>query len=487
MHLTNLLLLTLILIIVYDFFKLLFLISDKVIDNPKIIIQVVLKTFKTFLKLYKPIKSISVFLIINLHKKLRIVSIYLKDLQRYILTKTKQHQTIYLFLVIFLSTIMNFFIAFSFEGTGDYGGWNTGARTGLEKADLGMGNGTVYDKDCSLLCVNWPPLTYHYLMLMRWLYLNANPLGLAELGVYSVLPILSGIGITLFIYFYVKKNRSGNPLFLSLLYAFSPISIYITAYHGQRDSVWIFLTMLAIYFISKKRVLVSALFFGLGVSFKIPGLLLFPLVFFYLQGFYKKFLFTFLTFATVYFLNLPEIYTHSQEVINQVFLYRGHANWWGLSGIISKILIFIDIPQSANISSLLKLNLYLFLIYFSYRLAKNKDLFNSCLTLIILVMVLSPVFGYQYLLYPLSFMILLYKKYESFVWLYIILGTYLTINFYASIFGVQLLEKVFLSIPQKLVFYKIPHFIYPLDLGFIIWILCIFFAYRLFFKNESHR
>lgn len=383
---------------------------------------------------------------------------------------------------------LRFFIAFYFEGTGDSGGWRLAGKTGLHGEQLGMGKGKVYDGDCPLLCANWPPLTYHYYIAMRWLYENLNPFHFPAWGYNKLLPVLSGVAVVYLIYKYALLFRLKRPFLLASLYAFHPLSLYISAYHGQRESSWLFFLLLSVILYKLKKYFWLACAFAIGVSIKIPPLLFFPFFFLKIPARKDKVIFAILVPSIFFILSLPEIVTYTNNVINQVFLYSGWKGWWGMSGIATKADILIGYPVVSTIfAPINRIFLYLgILASYFYFYKKRIDIIEAILGIIMVVFVFSPTFASQYILWPLPFMVLLYKKYKKYFWLYTIFGLFAAINTY-GIFRIRFLENIFLNGPQNFLYYKIPFFAYPMDLYFPLWIVCFLFLIRLMRGKEIAR
>lgn len=260
-----------------------------------------------------------------------------------------KNKKISLVVVLFAALILHLFIAFQFEATGDSGGWRLAGITGLHGGQLGMGNGTVYDGDCPLLCSNWPPLTYHYYIAMRWLYENVNPLQWPHWGYNKLLPVLSTVGIAYLLYKYALLFKARQPLFLSALYAFHPLSLYVSAYHGQRESVWLFFLLLSLYvWLKYKQYFLFAILFAISVSVKIPPLLLAPFLLLSLPTIKSKLGFILIVPFVFFTLNLPEIVTYKENVFKQVFFYGGEVGWWGFSAVAVKI----DVLTGTSISNI---------------------------------------------------------------------------------------------------------------------------------------
>lgn len=381
-----------------------------------------------------------------------------------------------LLIIIFIAFFLRLFIAFKFEATGDSGGWRQMAKTGLEHKDYGYGI-TIYNDNCTV-CPNIPPLTYHYLIFSKWVYLNLNPLHLPQWGFYKLISVVSDTGIIIVIYYLAKKFKFKKPLTIASFYAFSPIALEVAGYHGQRGSVWLLFSLLSAIFIEKKRYLVSGLLMGIGLSIKMPGILLLPLFFFMIPKNKDRLLYATVVPLTFFYFNLPETFTSTYSVLKQNLLYKGWFGWWGFSGIVSKIGLYIKDPELIKIfDPINRIFLYIAIISSSFYLARKKiNIFLSTLIVIMIIFVFTPSFAFQYLIWPLPLIVLFKDKFPVLFKFYMIYGTFFAMNFY-GIFGIKFLEYIFLTIPREYVYYKIPGLSYPMDLGFPIWIFFICFLF----------
>ncbi len=385
--------------------------------------------------------------------------------------------------MVFLGLILRLFLAFSFEATGDMGGWIIGGKTGVEHKDYGFGL-NPYDGTCKS-CTNWPPLTYHYLTFARWSYLNLNFLSLTQWGFYKLLSVVFDTGIIVLIYLLSSKSNYKTRLALAGIYAFHPIALEISAYHGQRDSVWLFFALLAILFFTKKKYLFASLLLAVGTSFKIPLLFLLPLFFFKIPKLKTKFFFTVIFLISCFFLSLPEIYIYTKGVIKSNFFYKGWSGWWGFSGLILKIPILSSVNWFIRaFDSFQRILMYLSILGFGYYFSKKKtDLITACLGIVMIVYFFSPAFASQYLIWPLPFIVLLKNKYPKYFYFYSVYAAYFSFNFY-GIFRISFLENILLTLPQNNIYYKIKGFSFPMDLGIPLWIFSFFFIKKIVHIKE---
>lgn len=393
-----------------------------------------------------------------------------------------------LFLIVVGGLLLRAILAFSFEGTGDTGTWRLGGRTGLEQEQLGMGNGTVYDGDCPSLCSNWPPLTFHYMVMMRWASLNLNPLDL-RYGYYKLFPFLADTATIALVYLYAKKRKLADPLLLAGIYAFHPIALYVSGYHGQRDTIWVFFTLLSLYLLELKNSATAAVMYAIGTSIKIPSLLLFPYFLLRQKRWEGRVIFSGLFIFLFVLLNSPELLIYFNAVVRQVFLYQGWIGWWGISGLVTKIDIWLPfLHLSAPFALLHRVLLYISIlaanIYFARR---SKDTVLGALGVIATVAVMAPAFASQYLIWVLPFLLLMPARYNRFKLWYSILGTYMAMVFYGVIPFFPLWNKLLLDWPTKYLFYQMPQFVYPMDISWPVWALLALLLYTLVYDVKNQK
>ena len=140
----------------------------------------------------------------------------------------------------------------------------------------------------------------------------------------KLFPILSELGISIFIYWYIKDRFSENQTkILIILYLLNPINIYISVFHGQFDSVAIFLTIFSVYLLGKTapkmmHIIFSAISFSLAIGIKVFPLLFLPVILVYPRISLRSKIY--FTFFTAVFLLLP-VLAHPQLSLTEVINY----------------------------------------------------------------------------------------------------------------------------------------------------------------------
>ncbi|MFA5307064.1 MAG: hypothetical protein WC365_06465, partial [Candidatus Babeliales bacterium] len=105
----------------------------------------------------------------------------------------------------------------------------------------------------------------------------------------KLIPIFCDVALALLLYEMVLKKRAGHALGVGLLYAFCPVSMMISAVHGQWESVFLLPLILSFYIrdygdASYTASIIFGAIFGLSILIKPIGLLFLPFFFTPLVG-----------------------------------------------------------------------------------------------------------------------------------------------------------------------------------------------------------
>ncbi|MBC3889393.1 DUF2029 domain-containing protein [Acetobacterium paludosum] len=126
--------------------------------------------------------------------------------------------------------------------------------------------------------IDYPPL---------YIYILAIIGKLANIGIFSKyyilmlkLPsILADVATSLILYNLSKKRFSIQiSLLLAAFYAFNPATFLNSALWGQVDSLFTLLVVLSFYFLSEKKITISAIFFALSILMKPQGIIFAPVL-----------------------------------------------------------------------------------------------------------------------------------------------------------------------------------------------------------------
>lgn len=115
-----------------------------------------------------------------------------------------------------------------------------------------------------------------------------------------------------------------------LVLALSPVSLIISGYHGNTDSLMIFLALLSLFLVEGgRRVAAAGVFFGLALGLKIVPLVFAPAVWFYLNGTRPRLRFFGAAAAAVAVTSLPYILIEPLTIARAVFGYGSLYGAWG--------------------------------------------------------------------------------------------------------------------------------------------------------------
>lgn len=195
------------------------------------------------------------------------------------LTQYRRHTSLCIVGLGLIGVVLKLVIAFNTFGTSDVLIFYQFAKA-LTQHDLGW----LYQHS---IYFNHPPLTAYYLRLIFFLDHQA---AFRESGLtFPVLLRLPGIladFVVVFVFFRVSKVEAviRLPTWALALFALSPVSLMISGFHGNTDSVMVMFLVLASWMCLKNRPWLCALFFALSCQIKIIPLLFFPILFFFWQA-----------------------------------------------------------------------------------------------------------------------------------------------------------------------------------------------------------
>ncbi len=362
---------------------------------------------------------------------------------------------------IIIALLLRIFIAFFYGGTGDTGAF-------CHAGDLVLEGKHVYSNPNVFF--SGPPFALHVTAEMNRI---GDRFGLPCEGMWKMPSILADIGIISLI-FLIARTRLHKSVHeavaMSRWYAYNPISLFVSAYHGQQESFWLFGILLSWYFIaSKRRMLFTVVPAALAVAYKLPALMFIPLLMNEFPTWNKKLVFG-LSVGLLFVASLlPELITETRSLIRQSFLYSSTPNVWGFPRIASIWISVLSLdPEFLTVvaSALKRILLIAIPVSILWSYFKKRPFLDSSFSLVIIFLVLAPGFGIQYLIWPLPFMILLQRRELSFYTLYM---TFAMNHFYnLSILPVNfIIEQL-----QKYVYYPLK-ILYPYDLVIPVWLLFI--------------
>lgn len=225
------------------------------------------------------------------------------------------------------------------------------------------------------------------------------------------------LGILYLVYLLSKKN-----LITTFFYAINPVTILITALHGQFDVIPVFFILLTIYLLSKKHELLSIFSFSFAVLTKTwPALILIPIT---RKIKNKKFLILILFFPILF----TAIYSWSfksslQDIAKTLVSYQGLWGIWGIWDLLGKQRVLVQ-----------KLTTLAFLTgFFIYAWnIKEKNLIKNILKLMFFFFIFTTNFSIQYFTWIIPFLVLIRPK--NYLFLIFLITIYLFSFYYFWLF-----------------------------------------------------
>ena len=179
---------------------------------------------------------------------------------------------------------------------------------------------------------NWPPL-WIYLLAGLWLVHGAT--GLPFPFLFKLPPIGADACIAVLLYRVGLHRRWGSrrATLAGLAYALHPVSVLISGYHGQFDSLMVAPAFLAWYgwafWTGRRRLLGSGLALGLGIWFKAVPLVLLPVFLPRLATWRDRLAYGALAVGPAALGTLPYFVLWPSDVIHTFF---GYSSWFGQWG-----------------------------------------------------------------------------------------------------------------------------------------------------------
>ena len=287
------------------------------------------------------------------------------------------------------------------------------------------GLGAVYQNDINF---NHPPLTSYYLRAIFWLahqpfctdYNITFPFLLRLPGIigdFVVVMVIAACGRF--------DSRLRLPLWALLLLALSPVSLMISGFHGNTDSVMVMFLVLAAYACLRDKAWLCGLFLALSCQVKIVPLLFAPVffLFWFSRGRIVSFLVPFALSSLA--LWAEPLFQFPLAFIKNVISY---GSFWGLWGItywlrltqlpmFSMVTFFNFPPAQFAVVTALKLFIIaaVLMLAFRRRFLDGAGVFHSLAFAWIVFFVFSPGVCAQYMVWLAPFVLLLSPTFYGWV------------------------------------------------------------------------
>jgi len=252
------------------------------------------------------------------------------------------------------------------------------------------------------------PFQMYWMALARW---SASKFHIQFVKIVRLAPIFADIAIALFIYLNLRgRTRGPIPLIGGLLYAVSPLAVYVSAYHGQFDAIPALMILIALQWLPRSSWKAGG-WLGLGILIKSWPVLALPSL---LAGTYgvKNKLTLFLT-ASIVVLASIGLYTLLYEsspvnILIRAVGYNHGVGVWGYSYLGSMLSRYLP-TYSGFHTWLLEMGRFITLaglaLIFWFK-ARHEAPQAGVLTILLGFIAITHAFSIQYLMWVVPFAIL---------------------------------------------------------------------------------
>lgn len=225
--------------------------------------------------------------------------------------------------------------------------------------------------------------------------------------------ILADVAITALIIHSARREwLSENYAFhLGWLYALNPVSILVTAYHGQFEAVTLFLALLAwFYWRFARRPLASAVGLGLAILNKTWPVIFLPLLVLRMRSRRQQIYYAAVAVAIPALITLAYILLFSPNVrpmLLRILTHRGVAGYWGPTAVLAMLGQTAPAAQSL-FDTVLVFRTWLLLAagVAAVWITRQQSLLNAMVTTMLCIFVITIGIGIQWLVWLIPFAVL---------------------------------------------------------------------------------
>ncbi|MDQ6693985.1 MAG: glycosyltransferase family 39 protein [Chloroflexota bacterium] len=312
---------------------------------------------------------------------------------------------------------------------------------------------------------NSPELLFRYPYLPLPLYF----LGIAEavasggllpltLAIKAPLALLDGLTALVIYASVTKLSDRRDALIAGCLFALNPVSMLVTAYHGQFDSLPLLFIVMAWYLARfhaadrRLSLFLAALLVGIAILAKTWPILLLPCFVISMQTLRSKLIFCMASLVPAMLAALVYVALHPGSggaLLTRVAGYSGVAGLWGYASVVLSLrnLGLVDLRSGAVLANFLMrytpaVMLLGIGLVFVLALRTRKDLLSTMLTTILVTLSLSVGFSTQYLVWPVPFASVLGEQILSRLYVVVaaayMLATFLLVQLAPTALGAEL-------------------------------------------------
>ncbi len=332
-----------------------------------------------------------------------------------------------LVMVGFIALLLKLYLAWASPGTQDVGTYKN-----FSDVILRRGGWSLYHSSLATnAAFNYLPFMLYFTRGIRFFSdLTAWPFAFCL----RLASVAADVGSTLVLWKIIEERAVAEHQITSqwayLLYIGAPVTIWVSGFHGNTDSIMMFLLLLSLLFLQRRQAAwMVGLAFGMSLNIKLMPLIFVPLFLLFLNEPRRRLEYSIVVAATIFCAGWPYFFQNPIFIWHRAFGYNGLYGTWGISrwlrllppewGIID--FLFMHNGRFLLLSSLLLNTIWM------NRLRRKPDLFQQCTMLMLLFMVLTPAFGIQYLVWLAPLVVALQMSAATIF--YIVSGLYVSLNY----------------------------------------------------------
>lgn len=225
--------------------------------------------------------------------------------------------------------------------------------------------------------------------------------------------LLADVAITALIIHSARRERLSEryALHVGWLYALNPVSILVTAYHGQFEAVTLLLALLAwFYWRFGRRPLASAAGLGLAILNKTWPVIFLPLLVLRMRSRREQLYYAAVAIAIPTLITLAYILLFSPNVrpmLLRILTHRGVAGYWGPTAVLAMLGQTLPAAQSL-FDTIVAFRTWLLLAagLAAVWLTRQQSLLDAMLTTLLCIFVVTIGIGIQWLVWLVPFAVL---------------------------------------------------------------------------------
>ena len=212
-----------------------------------------------------------------------------------------------------------------------------------------------------------------------------------------------------------KKER----VLIPSLFFLNPVSIILTAYHGQFGNMAVFFVLLAWFFYkfhySRFHYILTAFLLSFSIATKHFTIMLVPVFALSYKKISKQMMFFSISPIIFVLTLMPHYFIAGDKLVKNVFGYNLGAGYWGWSGIICRTALFLglDLTKFSQFGYLDYFNYFLYVAIFivSFFLVRRFSLLDNIIIVLLIFYVFTTQIAPQYSIWILPFAVLRRGKY----------------------------------------------------------------------------